>query len=130
MQSKPFKKDNKEIKAEIWTVKDFPISIETLKPLFHILGFASKNISKFNDFLNNQATIPEEQFPISATIPLMYSIKAHIEFHDFAQINPADKEFIKDFFNLDEVVSLKASPNQEALDLSLCNINYEKLLGK
>ena len=45
------KKENKEFKVEVWAVKDYPISINTLKPLFHILSFASKNISKFNEFL-------------------------------------------------------------------------------
>jgi hypothetical protein len=37
---------------EVWAVKHYPISIATLKPLFNILGFASKNISKLNEFLN------------------------------------------------------------------------------
>jgi hypothetical protein len=50
---KVVKRDNKEISVQVWAVKDYPISIETLRPLFHILGFASKNISKFNDFLYN-----------------------------------------------------------------------------
>ena len=54
------KKETKEIKLEVWAVKNYPISIKTLKPLFHILGFASKNISKFNEFLNNQKSIPED----------------------------------------------------------------------
>lgn len=47
------KRDSKEIQVEVWAVRDYPISIDTLRPLFHILGFASKNISKFNDFLYN-----------------------------------------------------------------------------
>ena len=50
---KVVKRDSKEISVQVWAVKDYPISIETLRPLFHILGFASKNISKFNDFLYN-----------------------------------------------------------------------------
>lgn len=49
----------KDLKVEVYAVEDFPISLKTLKPLFHILGFASKNISKVNDFLFNQAHIPQ-----------------------------------------------------------------------
>lgn len=68
----------------MWTVMDFPIKIEILKPLFHILGFASKNISKVNDFLfSKEASVPMDQFPIEASLPLFFSIKAHILFHDF-----------------------------------------------
>jgi len=68
----------------MWTVKDFPINISILKPLFHILGFASKNISKVNEFLfNKEGSTPMDQFPIEASLPLFFSIKAHILFHDF-----------------------------------------------
>mmetsp|Transcript_40989 Transcript_40989/g.39525 ORF Transcript_40989/g.39525 Transcript_40989/m.39525 type:complete len:94 (+) Transcript_40989:235-516(+) len=76
--SKNLKKESKDIKLEVWSVKDYPICISTLKPLFHILGFASKNISKFNEFLNNQRSIPENQFPIIAVIPLFFAIKANV----------------------------------------------------
>lgn len=58
------KRENKEIKVEVFAVKDFPIQINTMKPLFNILGFAQKNIAKFDDFIFNQATIPFDQFPI------------------------------------------------------------------
>jgi hypothetical protein len=50
---KVIKQEKKELKVEVWAVKNYPILIDTLKPLFHILGFASKNISKFNDFIYN-----------------------------------------------------------------------------
>ena len=46
------KNEKKEFKIEVWTVDNYPINIKTLKPLFHILGFASKNISKFNEFIS------------------------------------------------------------------------------
>ena len=63
IESKCFKivkREKKEVKVEVWAVKDYPILIDTLKPLFHILGFASKNISKLNDFLYNQTQIPQD----------------------------------------------------------------------
>jgi hypothetical protein len=77
------KRDVKDIKIEVWAVKGYPISVKTLKPLFKILGFASKNISKFNDVLCNQTSIPEDEFPLECLIPLFFTIKAHVSFHNF-----------------------------------------------
>jgi hypothetical protein len=57
---KAMKAESKDLKAEVWSVRDYPITIDTLKPLFHLLGFASKNISKLNDFLFNQTSIPKD----------------------------------------------------------------------
>ncbi len=57
-KSKVAQSTAKDLKVEVYAVDNFPISLQTLKPLFHILGFASKNISKVNDFLFNQAHIP------------------------------------------------------------------------
>jgi hypothetical protein len=49
---KKIKTEQKTISASVWAAKDYPISVETLQPLFHVLSFASKNISKFNEFIS------------------------------------------------------------------------------
>eukprot|EP00347_Sterkiella_histriomuscorum_P011537 403372077 len=135
-QSK-IKKQQKEIQLELYTVQDYPINVETLRPLFHILGFASKNISKFNDFIFNQVQISKDQFPISATIPLFMTVKANINFTNFKFLNDSER-LPSNFFDLDEEIQLinqnliQNNPdliygNQFGNDLQQ-DINYDKIL--
>ncbi|CDW83158.1 UNKNOWN [Stylonychia lemnae] len=127
--NKKKKTDNKDVKVEMWAVRDFPINIATLRPLFHIMGFASKNISKFNDFLFNQAQIPSEFFPIQAQIPLFMTIKANIQFGRFSFLSKQN-QLPSSFFNIDEEI-LKIQKSREFLlninQIVIEDINYDKL---
>lgn len=98
------------------------MSIDTLKPLFHILGFASKNISKLNEFLFSQTSIPSDKFPIQATIPLFYTIKAKICFKAYSECKEEQS-----FFSIDEQVRANS---KRLTEVNVQEVNYDLLLSK
>ena len=92
------KQEKKRVEVEIWGVnaEEFPLKLSMLKPIFHVLSFAQKNISKINDFLFCQRNnLDTSYFPVQMTLPLFLSLKAVITFSDITlrKLNPAEIDF-------------------------------------
>jgi len=90
---------NKTYKAVLYVSNKFPLKYNQFLPLLHILGYVSPHIAKISEFLS-QNQLFNIGFPLKATIPVFFTVDAHITLKKFEIKTPEttfmniDKDYI------------------------------------
>ncbi len=86
-------------KATVYVADKYPLKYNQFLPLLHVLGYTSQHIGKFVEFLS-QSRFDGLGFPIKVSVPMFYTVVAHLTLKSLQFLDPA-----AEFMNVDSAYS-------------------------
>jgi hypothetical protein len=75
----PHKVICREVKADLWLTKEFPLKLQQLLPLLEFISFNDNTVESLREIMGTTG-IDKEGFPVQSTVPLIMGVHAVVKF--------------------------------------------------